>query len=148
MLVLGLLLLASLAAASKAPVPTCNAPDVTLGQFPISLHETQTYNMNDIFTGYNLNMSIPVKPNFVYIREKLVKTQESLKAQPGLRNYHLDHNGNKWGNTLVTISVNGNSTILRWGATTNVSTIPDLSNEATVENDSKTLCYDAVWFRA
>jgi len=72
-----------------------------------------------------------------------------LKSQPGLKNYHLDHNGNKWGNTLVTISVNGNSTILRWGATvSDTSSIPELSNEVTVENDTKTLCYDAVWFRA
>lgn len=149
-LLLGLaLLLTVVSPASKAPVPTCNSPKINLLDFPISLHETQTYNMNDIFSGYNLNLTIPTKPSFVNIREKISKLKDFPRQQPGLRNYHLDHNGNNWGNTLVTLSTDGNNSVLRWGASpANSSVIPDLENNVTVENDSKTNCYDAVWFRA
>jgi len=105
--------------------------------------------MNDIFHGYNLNITIPDKPEFVYIRDKVTKLKTAEKAQPGLRNYHLGHEGNQWGNTLVTISVEDNSTRLRWGVSqVNSSTIPDLTNDLIIETDPKTSCYDAVWFRA
>lgn len=60
--------------------------------------------MNDFFQGYNLNITIPDKQDFVFIRDKVFKIKSSEKAQPGLRNYHLSHEGNQWGNLLVTIS--------------------------------------------
>lgn len=49
-------------AISKAPVPTCNSPRVNLQDLPISIQETQSFNMNDFFSGYNLNLTIPNKP--------------------------------------------------------------------------------------
>jgi hypothetical protein len=57
LLVIGLL---AIAMASKIPLPTCNAPKLALSSLPITLDETQTYNMNDIFSGYNLKLTIPV----------------------------------------------------------------------------------------
>ena len=47
---------------SKVPIPVCNAPRVALNDLPISLDETQTFNMNDIFSGYNVRLSIDQKP--------------------------------------------------------------------------------------
>jgi hypothetical protein len=47
---------------SKVPIPVCNAPKVGLNNLPITLDETQTYNMNDIFSGYNIKLSIQSKP--------------------------------------------------------------------------------------
>jgi hypothetical protein len=73
--------------------------------------------MNDIFSGYNLNITIPTKPEFVFLREKITKLKDSPKNQSGLRNYHLGHNGNSWASSLVTLSVFGNDTVLRWGVT-------------------------------
>jgi hypothetical protein len=118
--------------ASKQPIPTCNSPKVNLQNFPISLQETQDYNMNDFFSGYNLNITILNKPDFVYLRDKLTLTKNMAKAQPGLRNYHLAHRGNQWGAELVTISTEGNSTKIRWGSAAQNQTIPELSNEAII----------------
>jgi hypothetical protein len=133
---------------SPEPVPTCNVPHFTLKDFPISLNEIQNFNANDIFQGYNLNYSLIGAPNFVFMRDKfkLFKTQNT--SQPGLKNYHLDHEGNQWGKKLVTVSEVGNSTIVRWGMTDSVSAIPTLTDSATVESDVKVHCFDAIWLRA
>lgn len=110
-------LLLSLAAASVAPVPTCNSPRIALQDLPISLRETQSFDLNDFFSGYNLNFSVITKPEFVFLRDKLTTLKQTPKNQSGLRNYHLASEGNSWGATLVTLSVFGNDTTLRWGAT-------------------------------
>jgi len=47
--------------------------------------------MMDIFSGYNLNITILSKPEFVSIREKVTMTKIAERAQPGLKNYHLSH---------------------------------------------------------
>jgi hypothetical protein len=122
------ILLLSTTLSSKVPEPSCNSLKGKLFDIPISLYETQNYNMNDYFSGYNLNITIPKKPDFVYIREKITKIKTAEKTQPGLINYNLMHEGNQWGNTLITISVEEDSTRLRWGASElNSSSIPDLS---------------------
>jgi hypothetical protein len=141
-------LLLSLAAASVAPVPTCNSPRTALQDLPISLRETQSFDLNDFFSGYNLNFSIPTKPEFVFLRDKLTTLKQTAKNQSGLRNYHLGSEGNSWGSVLVTLSVFGNDTIVRWGATPANESLPVLTNEAVVTSDPSMRCYDAVWFRA
>jgi hypothetical protein len=74
-------------------------------------------------------------------------TKFTYKNQSGLRNYHLAHEGNSWGSSLVTLSVFGNDTTVRWGVSHASDDVPDLSFEAVVTNDSSMHCYDAVWFR-
>lgn len=48
--------------ASRTPLPSCNAPRLAETTLPITLDETQTYNMNDLFSGYNLRLTIESKP--------------------------------------------------------------------------------------
>ena len=75
-----LILLLSIAilslALSPEPVPTCNVPQITLKEFPITINEIQHFNANDFFKGYNLNYSLIDAPSFVYMRDKfkIVKT--------------------------------------------------------------------------
>lgn len=88
-LLLLLALLALLASASKVPVPTCNAPRISELYLPISLQETQTFNMDEFFGGYNLNYDIVSKPAYVGIRSKLFTLKNKTQPQPGLRNYHI-----------------------------------------------------------
>lgn len=111
-----LVLLLTTALASKVPSPICNSPKIKLQDLPVSLREVQNYNLNNIFSGYNLNITIPDKPDFVYLRDKVTKLKNVEKQQPGLRNYHLSHEGNQWGHTLVTVSVEENNTRVRWGS--------------------------------
>lgn len=146
LLVLAAVLCAALA--SKVPVPTCNSPRISFNDFPISLQETQSFNMNEYFSGYNLNITIPNRQEFVFIREKVTKLKTQARNQSGLRNYHFAHNGNAWGSVLVTLSVFGNDTTLRWGTTAANGSIPELTNEAVVTSDPTVHCYDAVWFQA
>jgi len=50
-----LLLLPSLTLCySPEPLPFCQQPSVLLKDLPISLHETQAFNMNELFYGFNL----------------------------------------------------------------------------------------------
>ena len=60
----------------------------------------------------------------------------------------MDHEDNHWGKKLVTISEAANSTIVRWGTTDMMDSIPSLDNHATVESDPKITCFDAIWLRA
>lgn len=134
--------------ASKAPYPTCSSPKVQLNDLPISLYETQTFHLNEIFHGYNLDFSIPTKPGHVTLREKLTLLNETKVSQPGLRSYHMAHPGNTWGSDIVTLSVENDKTIVRWGTVSQNSTsvpIPTKSIELT--KDPKIQCFDTVWFR-
>lgn len=143
-----LVALISMTLASKVPVPSCNAPRINLQDLPISLQETQTYRMDDLFSGYNLNFSIPSKPSFVGLRPKLLQTAGVAKPMPGLKNYHFGHRGNQWGNTLVTINVVNGTTVINWGVSSAPGQVPDLTNNVILENDSSVQCFDAVWLRA
>ena len=104
--------------------------------------------MDNFFAGYNLNLTIPSKPDFVQIRPKLQTVAAMPKVQAGLTNYHLSHDGNKWSPTLVTLNIDGNKTIVSWGASDSTHLIPDISNQATIENSSNVQCFDAVWIRS
>jgi len=97
--------LSFLAHTSRAPSPICNAPRTGFIDLPISLLETQTFNLDDMFSGYNLAFSIPNKPEYTFIRDKLTTLKSKDVPQPGLRNYHIGGEQNGWGNTLVTLSV-------------------------------------------
>jgi hypothetical protein len=139
--------LAMLAHSSKAPVPTCNSPKIALQDLPISLHETQHFNLDDIFSGYNLNITIPSKPDFVHLRPKLQTVATVAKPLPGLQNYHFAHDFNEWGGVLVTLSVDGTKTVVNWGVSDRTHLVPDLVNQVMIENDTKVQCFDAVWIR-
>ena len=132
---------------SKAPVPTCNSLKIGYQDWPISLHESQNINLDNFFSGYNINLTIPSKPDFVHLRPKVQNTASNPKKQPGLRNYHLAHNGNRHSEVLVTLNVDGARTYVNWGVSDETHLIPDLSNTATVENDTHVQCFDAVWIR-
>jgi len=100
---------------SRAPIATCNSPRQGMIELPISLQETQSFNLDDMFSGYNLAFSIPNQNNYTYLRSKLSTLKSKSVPQPGLTNYHIGGEQNGWGNTLVTLSVENNSTIIRWG---------------------------------
>lgn len=133
---------------SPEPVPTCSVPDVTLKDFPISIDEIQSFNANEIFTGYNLNFTLVGAPDFVLLRDKFKLYKSQNITQKGFKNYHLDHEKNTWGKKLVTVSEVGNSTIIRWGITDSLVAVPTLTENVTLENDPKVICYDAIWLRA
>ncbi len=142
-----LVLLLTVVLTSKVPEPTCSTPSINLQDLPISLQETQHFRMDDLFSGYNLNITIPSQPDFVGLRPKLSKTAGVSSPLPGLRNYHFSHTGNTWGNNLVTLSVVNDSTIINWGTSASSSEVPDLTNKVILENDTAIKCFDAVWFR-
>lgn len=75
---------------SPQPVPTCNPPSVTLKDVPITLHETQLYNVNDFFTGFNLQYNLSSSaPAFAFFRKKFSLEKTTAISQPGLKSYHL-----------------------------------------------------------
>jgi hypothetical protein len=95
--------------------------------FPISLQETQTFNPNELFKGYNLRYELLNGPDFVYLRDKFKLTKTQDKPQPGFKSYHFDHEKNSWGTKLVTISEQNDSSIIRWGAAGANDTVPTLT---------------------
>jgi hypothetical protein len=92
----------------------------------------QTFNLNDMFKGYNLNFSLIGNPDWATLRPKFYKAKSQNISQPGFKNYHLDHIDNRWGPKLVTVSDAANSTIIRWGSSDTLDAIPTLINQATV----------------
>jgi hypothetical protein len=65
----------------------------------------QLYNLDDYFTGFNLEFNLSSSaPDFVRLKQKTEVVRNFNKTQPGLKSYHLDHNGNEWGKNLITLS--------------------------------------------
>ena len=82
-------------ALSPEPIPTCNGPKFQLKDIPVSLGETLSYNIDDYFTGFNLEFNLSSSaPNFAYLTHKTDTVRTFNKTQPGLKAYHLDHQGN------------------------------------------------------
>lgn len=53
---------------SPEPIPSCTAPRFIPNEIPISLHEVQTFNLDDYFTGFNLEFNLTSSaPDFVYL---------------------------------------------------------------------------------
>lgn len=57
--------------ASRQPTPNCTAPKVILRDLPISPQEMQSFNLNNFFTGYNLNISANTKPEFATLNPRI-----------------------------------------------------------------------------
>lgn len=74
---------------SPEPVPTCSKPDILLKDLPISPFEVQSFNMNDIFKGYNLNYQLIGQPDFVTLRNKFELYKRQNISQPGLKSFHM-----------------------------------------------------------
>ena len=68
------------------------------------------------------------------LRNKTTLVKAHDVEQIGLKSYHLDHMGNRWGRNLMTLSENNWVTKIRWGSATANETIPDLTEEVTVES--------------
>lgn len=131
------LLLCTASCLSPEPVPTCTTPKVQLSQLPVSLNEIQTFNLNNLFTGFNLDFNVSKEaPDWIYLTGKTQEIKNFDKPQPGLKSYHFEHMGNRWGNTLMTISEVNHVTKIRWGVTSQngSESIPELTEEVTVES--------------
>ena len=137
---------------SPEPLPTCTTPKIQLNMLPVSLNEIQTFNLNNLFTGFNLDFNLSSStPDFVYLTGKTEQIKKFDKQQSGLKSYHFEHLGNRWGTTLMTISEVNHVTKIRWGVATTqnrtTETIPELTEEVTVESEAEIDCYDAIWAR-
>ena len=147
-LLVAVLLLTLGTALSPEPIPSCSVPKIQLKDLPVSVNEIQSFNVNDLFTGFNLDFELSSSaPDFVRLKEKTVQVKTHDIEQVGLKSYHLDHRGNSWGRNLMTLSENNWVTKIRWGSATANETIPDLTEEVTVESEQNIYCYDALWLR-
>lgn len=147
-LLVAVLLLVAAAGLSPEPIPSCSTPNIVLQDLPVSLNEIQSFNVNDIFTGFNLDFELSsTTPDFVYLRAKTELYKSFDTQQPGLKSHHLEHNGNNWGRHLITLSEDNFVSKIRWGASIANETIPNLTETVTVESEKDVWCYDAVWLR-
>ncbi len=54
---------------SPEPIPTCTPPKYEANDIPISLNEVQSYDLDDYFTGFNLEFNLSSSaPDFVYLK--------------------------------------------------------------------------------
>ena len=70
-LLLCILLIGTALTISPEPAPTCSPPSFNLQELPITVGETQTFNMDDFFTGFNMQYDLSATaPTFAHLREK------------------------------------------------------------------------------
>jgi hypothetical protein len=74
-----------------------------------------------------LNYTLLGNPDFVSIRDKFKLFKSQSLPQKGLKNFHMDHQDNHWGPKLVTLSIEGNSSIVRWGRSDTIDAIPTVT---------------------
>lgn len=121
-----------LAYCSNPPLPTCESPTISVKDLPISLRQRQVFNMHDIFSGYNLNITVPNMPSWVSVKPKIQKTDGKATSLSGLISYQMDLKGNQWDSSLVVLNVKDNSTIVSWGLSNTSSEIPNLGNKVVI----------------
>ncbi len=88
--------------------------------------------MHDIFSGYNLNITVPNMPSWVSVKPKIQKTDGKATSLSGLISYQMDLKGNQWDSSLVVLNVKDNSTIVSWGLSSSSSEIPNLGNKVVI----------------
>lgn len=144
LLVTLLLLISPALCYSPEPLPLCQQPTVLLKDLPISLFETQAFNMNEMFYGFNLEYNVSASaPNFVSINKKIKVNRNESHPMPGLKNYHLQHQGNSWGSELITLAEEGDTSKIRWTSLSAAEIA--FEGPVTVENRTDTFCLDAIW---
>lgn len=68
-----------------------------------------------------------------------------MRQQLGLKSYHLEHIGNSWGKSIITLSEHNFETIIYYGEARTNESFPSLDQHVIIESEPNTYCYDAVW---
>ena len=62
-----LLVIALAFAQNSEPVPSCHPNFAGFKDFPVAVGEYQMYNIDDFFTGFNLDFQLSDSPSFVHL---------------------------------------------------------------------------------
>ena len=145
------LLLAALLSVSWAiSLPQCQVGSFYL-TLPLTPSETHIVNLDQLFTGYNLNYTSNIPPDILPHTKITRKETPNEAINPdvpmlGLKTYHLDHIGNSWGPRFITLTQQGDRSRVHIGILNNNHTAPIINNVIEVENYTNTTCYDSILF--
>ena len=93
-LLLSLVVLSVLGA--KAPIPYCVAKP-EFKEVPLSLGEQMIVNLDTLFSGYNLDISLASKNSFAILNKKITELDRPDGYFPNIISHYVEHNGNNWG---------------------------------------------------
>ena len=109
----------------------------------ISVKEIQNINLDNFFTGYNLNITIEELPSFAAASRK-VSTKENISSNlDNMRQVNIRSDQNQNVDTIVVLREKDNSSLVAWGKANSAGMLPNISSEVLVETDERFTCLDA-----
>ena len=107
------------------------------------MQEVQNINLDNFFTGYNLNITIEELPSFAALSRK-VSTKENISSNlDNMRQVNIRPDQNQNIDTIVVLREKDNSSLVAWGKAQSAEMLPNISSEIVVENDERITCLDA-----
>ena len=107
------------------------------------MRETQNINLDNFFTGYNLNITIEELPSFAATSRK-VSTKENISSNlDNMRQVNIRSDQNQNVDTIVVLREKDNSSLVAWGKANSAGMLPNISSEVLVETDERFTCLDA-----
>ena len=82
--------------AANAPSPYCNSRPI-YKEGPLTYEERLSHDMDDAFSGYNLDIELASNNSFAKMSKKFMEVDRMNVYFPNLIAHHIEHNGNDWG---------------------------------------------------
>ena len=122
--------------AAAIDLPNCNAADF-FKILPLVPQEAYIINLNTLFAGYNLNFNATVDPDiakYVQLGSKVTQQNQEFPDTPfdGLKNCHLEHERNGWGQQFIAMSQKESTTMIHYGILPNDQKVPVINKDIMV----------------
>lgn len=145
-LALVLLLAAEIACIAKAPLPFCSSKNI-LKQFPLTIDEVISTDLSDIFTGYNLNITIPSNNSFARITPKWSVLDRRDSYFPGIISHFVEMRDNTVGTDSFLLYKDLTGAVhFTYGVIKTKNSLPEINSTALITTDKNVQCYDAALF--
>jgi hypothetical protein len=140
-----LALIISACAIAKAPVPSCTAKTL-YKQFPLTVGEILTHDMDRSFSGYNLNITLATNNSFASLTRKWDTLDRRGGYYPGIISHYIEPKDNGVGRDSFLLYKQGKAVMLTYGVIRNKDLLPEINSTAIITTEDNVVCFDAALF--
>lgn len=141
-----MLLICQAEAIARAPTPYCSSKTI-YKQFPLSAEEILIHDMSDVFSGYNLNITLGSKNPWASITPKWQILDRRNAYFPNIISHYVEPKENTVGrDSFLLYKDFTGSVMLSYGIIRDKGSLPVVNSTAIVTTDKNIVCFDAALF--
>jgi hypothetical protein len=108
------------------------------------LGEQMIVNLDGMFTGYNLDISLATNHSFALLMKKMTLLDSLDGYFPNIISHYVEHDGNNWGkDTFILYQDMSNSVIFSYGKIRDEYHIPSVDFTVIISRGGEFQCYGA-----